>query len=82
MKIIVYHTSYGCDTGCCGHIIGAYETERDLDQVERGERGKFDSDHPYDGENPRVWAEQLVREEFGEEHVADLDWENCVVSTN
>jgi hypothetical protein len=26
------------------------------------------------------FAEGLVREEFGEEHVADLDWENCMVS--
>jgi hypothetical protein len=28
----------------------------------------------------REFAEGLIREHFGEEHVADLDWENCEIS--
>lgn len=33
---------------------------------------------PY-GEDPKEFAKQLATETFGEEHVADLDWDNCVI---
>jgi len=71
MKIIVYHSLYGCDTGCCGHRI----------EIDGERTGRFVFGHPYsDNEADRKrFAEQLVREEFGEEHVKDLDWENCMV---
>ena len=68
MKVIVYHDLYGCDTGCCGHTV----------KLEDG-REKFDFSHPY-RDDPREFAERLVREMFGAEHVADLDWDNCVIS--
>jgi hypothetical protein len=77
-RIIVSHAGYGCDTGCCGHVI-----EVDGEQV-----GSFHFDHPYAGihasreEKERVYrefAEELVRDELGEAHVADLDWEDCLV---
>lgn len=67
MKVVVYHRGYGCDTGCCGHTV----------EMEDG-REKFEFAHP-DGD-PREFAEELVRDAFGEEHVVDLDWENCVIS--
>lgn len=77
MKIVVYHGSYGCDTGCCGHYI-----EVDCkDGPGSGSKQRFDFGHPYDG-NLRKYAEDLVREKFGEEHVKDLDWENCVITDN
>jgi hypothetical protein len=46
---------------------------------------KFAFSHPYgvkddDTEKLRAFAEQLVRDKFGEDHVADLDWENCVIT--
>ena len=69
MKYIVYHSSYGCDTGCCGHVVEAED--------ETGYRFSFS--HPY-GDDHLAFARDLVREEFGEEHVADLDWENCLIS--
>lgn len=65
-KVIVYHQGYGCDTGCCGHIV-------EIDGKE-----EFFFDHPWSGDF-REWAEGLIRENFGEEHVADLDWENSFV---
>lgn len=68
MKIVVFHASYGCDTGCCGHVV--------KDDCE-----EFSFAHPH-GEDPREFAERLVREVCGEEHVADLDWDNCVISNN
>jgi hypothetical protein len=64
MKVVVFHAEYGCDTGCCGHV------------VRMGDEEEFRFKHPY-GADPRAFAEELVREEFGEEHVADLDWDNC-----
>lgn len=71
-KILVTHEYYGCDTGCCGHVITV-----------DGGRYDFSFSHPWlkdeDDDDARKWAEDLVRQEFGEEHVADLDWENSVV---
>lgn len=74
MRVIVYHSYYGCETGCCGHTV----------ELDNGEE-KFEFDHPVGAwkdklaETPREFAERLVRETFGEEHVKDLDWDNCVI---
>lgn len=74
-RVIVYHTSYGCDSGCCGHTVELQDDER------------FEFTHPpYIPPSASVevrdrvyreFAEDLVREVFGEEHVADLDWGEC-----
>ncbi len=70
MRIIVYHAALGCETGCCGHVV----------EMDDGAE-EFVSSHPYtDDDDPRSFAEQCVRDAFGDEHVADLDWENCVIS--
>lgn len=66
-KIIVYHRGYGCETGCCGHAVAIDDQEK-----------SFEFTHPYD-EDPRAFAERLVTEELGAEHVADLDWENSFI---
>lgn len=76
MKIIVYHSEYGCESGCCGHVIEVTEGE-DPRPLEK--RVRFHFEHPY-GVEAREFAEKLVREEFGQEHIADLDWDNCVIS--
>jgi hypothetical protein len=76
-KVIVYHDSYGCETGCCGHRIEL--VPEDL------QRESWTFDHPRDtygrhrSEADREFAERIIREELGEEHVADLDWENSLV---
>lgn len=67
-RIIVYHASYGCDTGCCGHIV-------QLDEKD----GKFNFDHPYGGDHA-AFVRELVTDEFGEEHCKDIDWDGCVIS--
>ena len=69
MRVIVKHAIYS-DRGDCGHFVqlGNYPPE-------------FVSKHP-ESNDPAVtreFAEDLVREKFGEEHVADLDRENCHV---
>jgi hypothetical protein len=68
-RIVVSHAEYGCDTGCCGHIIL-------IDGEEVGD--SFEFAHPY-GQDPLEFAKQLVTKSLGAEHVADLDWDNCVV---
>ena len=68
-RIVVYHSSYGCDTGCCGHT------------VEFGDDERFSFDHPY-GQDALEFAKELVEETFGADHVADLDWDNCYVTSD
>ena len=69
-KIIIYHSLFGCETGCCGHVV----------ELEDGDnsRSRFFFEHPYDGDF-RKFAEELVRKEFGEKRIKDLDWDNCVI---
>lgn len=67
MKVLVMHSSYGCETGCCGHVILVGDDDK-----------LFTFDHPF-GQDPRQWAEELITEELGPGHVADLDWKNSVV---
>jgi hypothetical protein len=82
MKVIVYHTSYGCDTGCCGHTVKVTDDNgEDVDE-------EFYFDHPWYKdpgtykvlETDREYAERLLREAFSEEHIRDLDWENCFIA--
>ena len=68
MKIIVIHQSYGCDTGCCGHVV----------EIDNERRGQFYFSHPY-GKDRQEYVRNLVTKECGEEHVKDIDWENCIV---
>lgn len=68
MKVVVYHGAYGCETGCLGHWV----------ELEDG-RSAFSFFGPDTDEDLRKYAENLVRSEFGEEHVKDLDWENCEI---
>lgn len=77
-KITVYHSEYGCETGCCGHVI---KIETDGQPDPKGRKADFNFFHPY-GEDPKTWAQNWVREEFGEEHVKDLDWEHSFVSND
>jgi len=66
--VLVYHSYYGCDTGCCGHIV----------RFEDEDNGHFDFGHPY-GKDRLEWAKELLRETLGEDHVADLDWSQSVI---
>lgn len=71
MKIIVYHGTYGCDTGCCGHVIE--DPDDDFGST------RFVFDHQEADESAIEFAKRVVAEEFGPEHVADLDWDSCEV---
>lgn len=69
-RVVVYHTSYGCETGCCGHYV-----ELDGKEV----IGSFAFDHPY-GQDPVEFAKEMVEETFGKDHCHDLDWNDCLIS--
>lgn len=68
-RVVVLHRHYGCETGCCGHVV-----EVDDEQV-----GDFVFEHPdSDAHEDRVaFAREMITEVLGAEHVADLDWEWC-----
>jgi hypothetical protein len=74
MKIVVLHGYYGCDTGCCGHYIHIEDDEGN----DISDSSTFEFDHPY-GEDPLTWAKEFVESAYGEDHVKDLDWENCTI---
>jgi hypothetical protein len=78
MRVLVLHSTYGCDTGCCGHSI---EVQEIVDGRWETIKQQFDFSHPWKARDDfKQWAEDLVRSEYGEDHVKDLDWENCFVS--
>lgn len=69
-SVRVYHTHYGCETGCCGHVI----------EIDGKEVGGFCFDHPY-GQNHLEFAKRIVEEELGGDHCRDLDWEHAEIET-
>ena len=87
-KVIVYHQFYGCDTGCCGHVVEVFDDEdvarEDFNPHLDGEGRNFEFDHPdygTTGDAARLaWAKEFVTAYLGEEHVKDLDWEHCIIS--
>ncbi len=73
-KLLVFHSGYGCDTGCCGHVVELY-------QDDKIESHSFEFDHPYSNEPEelRRFAEDMIRKFYSEEHIADLDWDACEI---
>lgn len=67
MKLIVYHTSYGCDTGCCGHTL----------EDESGKSLGWTFFEPHPSEDFKKWAESFVEESGC--NPKDLDWDNCKI---
>lgn len=74
-RVIVYHSSYGCETGCCGHIIEIHDDEGH----KHNGKSEFYFDHPRYKQEPLDWAKEFIIGEVGKEHADDLDWENSIV---
>lgn len=74
-KVRVYHQAYGCDTGCCGHVV-------EIDGPERSER-HFDFGGYYGNEGEagaRAWAIEhasAVIAEHWPECLDSIDWESA-----
>lgn len=91
--VIVYHDSYGCETGCCGHRVELYGSVEDQNagralrsafKFRHCDAGTFDPEDLFTSDIDEVqaiknWARELVTESFGEEHAKDLDWANCKI---
>jgi hypothetical protein len=73
MKVRVYHAGYGCDSGCCGHV------------VELGDgRSYFDFSHPY-GDDQREYARSLAEEVIRKkwpECLDSIDWDTMEVEVS
>lgn len=63
LKVRVLHSYYGCDTGCCGHVL----------EVGEEEESEFDFIHFDNIEEAKKWAMETLADEFPE--CADsVDW--------
>jgi hypothetical protein len=76
MKVIVTHEYYGCETGCCGHVVELYEDDGTY------VTNDFFFDHPYYKDKDedgtwRKWAEEFVKDAGCDPK--DLDWDNCII---
>ena len=69
IKVKVYHSYYGCDTGCCGHVV----------ELEDG-RERFEFDHP-DAGKVREFVEAVIKSEWPE-CLESIDWNNMEVELN
>ena len=79
-KVIVYHRMYGCETGCCGHAIEVDDEEL---------KGSLEFDHPYDlykfrddreeAKHIQEFVKDMVRQQMGEDHIKDIDFDECLV---
>lgn len=56
VSILVYHDSYGCESGCCGHRIEVTGVPREL--IAPGYVNRFDFGHPRSN-----WPEELTDEQ-------------------
>jgi hypothetical protein len=73
MKITVrvYHSYFGCDTGCCGHRVELTVDDKSMDV------GNFEFGHPYN-EDLKEWATALAKEEIQRECpecLESIDWD-------
>lgn len=70
MKIRVYHSYYGCETGCCGHIVELEEKP-----------AKFEFTHPY-GEDKLIFARELAESVIKENYpecLDSIDWDSLTI---
>lgn len=79
MKVRVYHKMYGCQTGCCGHVV----------ELEDGrEHFEFfahpDGDQRKTEEGIKAWAKELVQDTILKswpECFDTIDWDSMVIET-
>lgn len=68
MRIKVLHAYYGCETGCCGHVV-----EIDGDEID----GSFEFGHPDDVEELRSYILNHVPKECHD----SIDWDSIEVES-
>jgi hypothetical protein len=70
-RIIVVHSTFGCESGCCGHVV----------KVDGTKVGGFSHSHPSATSDEAIseYVRNLVTEACGADHVADIDFDHCLV---
>lgn len=78
-SVVVYHSGYGCDTGCCGHRICYTDgSGKEHEEFTFSHFYGAEPDDPDYKEKVVVW----IKKEFKIECVGgtdDLEWENCTI---
>lgn len=54
VRAVVQHAGYGCDTGCCGHVVAGFDCEG------RCVFSEFHWGHPDEEENKEIWARSVA----------------------
>lgn len=67
IRVRVYHAEYGCDTGCCGHVVK-------LTDDDGLERECFDFG-PVARERAREYAESMIRK-YHPDCLPSIDWDS------
>jgi 7-cyano-7-deazaguanine synthase in queuosine biosynthesis len=73
-KIIVLHSGYGCESGCCGHVVKLSDNDENVSEEFAFEHADKDDDIEF--------AKNLVEQTYGKDHVLDLDWESSIIRAN
>lgn len=71
IKIRVYHSYYGCESGCCGHVV----------ELSTGEN-EFKFIHPYGEGDIENWAQELAKNVIQENWpkcLDSIDWGSLVI---
>ncbi len=69
MKLLIMHSSYGCDSGCCGHRV----------ETEDGDPRKFSFEFTHANGQSDGDKRALAIEMVGEENLADVDFERSEI---
>ncbi len=90
VRVRVYHSGYGCDTGCCGHVV-------EITMPDGKEKTRFEFDHPpyYPRPSPltsedrdarwQAWARKLAEETIRDrwpECIESIDWASMQVEVS
>lgn len=72
-KIIVrvLHTTYGCDTGCCGHFVEMQDENGKVTET------SFQFTHPH-GDDFKEWATEFAQKEIKKKYPTcydSIDWD-------
>ena len=73
MRVTVYHGTYGCETGCCGHWLDVEETNK----------AYFVFDHPDSDPSDRAamvaWAKEAFQGRIPDECLESIDWDSATL---
>lgn len=76
VKVRVFHSYYGCESGCCGHTV-------EITLPDGAKKEEFSFTHRYGEDSaPEAWGRKLAEEVVGREWpecLATIDWSTLEV---